>query len=245
MAHGLRLIHNNKTPSLDGREYGIYCSAEFRHGRDSWDVARGGAPSEVLRDRAARKAAGPVGQTEHGGRVPRVSRTALTGFGELRRSTGTAAAPQRAVLRRWERADSAPCLNDVLCPRSAQREAVQAKIMSSAAALPPAVAGGGAAASSQELFAPPSLCPEFPVPKWHYHGERLPGNAKPAAGSITQELPERFFPTAEKPPPVDKYRYYSNPSLMLSENYHADDPDCPAPARMTWRARKGESLGGL
>jgi len=177
----------------------------------------------------------------------RSSRVRLNGFGELARSTGRAAAPpQHAVLKRWERALSAPCVNDVLCPRSSQREAVQSRILNAAAASCTAVAVGGVAATSQDLFAPPPLCPEFPVSKFHYHGESLPGRAKSPAGGITKELPGRFFPTADKPPPVEKYRYYSEPSVMLSENFHAEDhADGLAAARMTWRGRKGETLRGL
>lgn len=197
--HGLRLIHNNKPASLDGREYGIYCSPEFRHGRTHWDVAPGKPPTELLRARAARKAAaaGPSSAASRTG-PPRSSRTQLNGFGELVRTTCTA------------------------------------------------VADGGAAATSQDLFAPPSLCPEFPVSKFHYHGERLPRDAKPPSGGATKDLPERFFPAAEKPSPVERYRYYSEPTVMLSDNFHAEDhADGLSAARMTWRARRGETLRGL
>mmetsp|Transcript_29781 Transcript_29781/g.60055 ORF Transcript_29781/g.60055 Transcript_29781/m.60055 type:complete len:160 (-) Transcript_29781:11-490(-) len=151
-------------------------------------------------------------------------------------------------MKRWERTNSAPSFMAGLCPRAVEREAVQVKILNSAAALPTAVAGGKAATTSSELFAPAPLCPQFPVSKFHYHGSRLPGDAKPPAGDLVKELPEGFFPTPGKPLPVEKFRYHSEPHVTLSENYHVEDPiaaDGLAVARMTWRAKAGGTLRAL
>merc|ERR1711933_338137 len=105
-------------------------------------------------------------------------------------------------------------------------------------------AKGEAATTSQELYSGELRCPMFPVSKCHYHGEQITRDAVPPAGSEVREVPPGYLPTASNPPPVEKHRYFSEPTVLLSENYHPQDPlaDSLSSSRLTWRKRRTGSL---
>lgn len=248
MAYGLRLINNCKPASLDGREWSTYGDPGFYHGKVSHGpTGKGSTAKEVLFGRAVRRAAAAGGSP---GGQPEKAR----GFAS---EPWRGASPQSVVMRRWQRAHSAPTSTDAMCPRAKGRETMQemrSAAARGAAASPEQAAlllpGRSAAAAATkparttagELY-DPATCSQHkhPVQKHHWHPEALVREAsEPSQEHRLHSLPSRLVTQFAEEWPTEKYRYFSDPGVSLS--IHSRSGNALSVGRQTWRAPRGATL---
>jgi len=139
-----------------------------------------------------------------------------------------------------------------MCPGVVEREAMKDR------AAAPAYAAAAAKkqrqsedpyhTASAELYNPELRRPTFPVTKFHYHAESHTKQdpSQDAHHTLTRELPADFLPKSSEQLTVEKYRYFSDPMVAHSINFHHASPiGGLMEGRLTWRAPRGETLRAL
>mmetsp|Transcript_159983 Transcript_159983/g.513313 ORF Transcript_159983/g.513313 Transcript_159983/m.513313 type:complete len:229 (-) Transcript_159983:63-749(-) len=224
--YGLRKIINGRPAATDGKEWIIYGDPGFNQGRVAQpEVLHGSLPMEHVRARKFAKAVSAAGMGARG---------AVASSDAVR---------AKMTKQKWSKHMAEPTLMDQTCPGVVAREKSKAKSFEEAVAASTAKNPGGSRGpywtASSELHSPALKLPTFPVAKFFYHGEVLPGSHKDAVGHAshqTRELPKDWLPSCPSNLATEKYRYYSEPMILDSVNFHHTNAgDGLALGRTTYR----------
>mmetsp|Transcript_26564 Transcript_26564/g.50080 ORF Transcript_26564/g.50080 Transcript_26564/m.50080 type:complete len:223 (-) Transcript_26564:89-757(-) len=195
---GLRLISNNVVANGDGRDAVVHLDKAFRGGKQTprpadWTIhgCRGGYEDKGPKTRPQRL---PV-------REMPLQRSAKSLVASVR--------PQ--VLERWRRTASASCAVEPGPRRSPPEFDVKAAPRLATADAPP----DAMKAMQASLF----KVPELPVSKYHWFPEKKVYNALDGRGKTFEEPQEQPLKLAS--PPVEKYRYFAEPTVEYSNHFEA------------------------